>query len=250
MVDADMMGNINVYGTVETSEYHWITMAVDRMLWEFSNRNGNFRSPSPVIHPPEGSPSVPRNFEFSDGWLVNVGRKMNAAQDYFSKHTHLPLFETRCGNVPDSCDYYGIAPIIATKQRAKNPTSTKFLRVKHRCPGKKEYSPCAFTAIATKFIHLPQEYSRTMWHLYRRDQDHFGGFDPLTWKVEDYEQNALGFGFDEFMINEAETEAESEEEDATPPPASSSLPRGNRGARGARGACGARGGRGGRGAAV
>lgn len=77
MIDVDLMKNVNVYGTVETSEYHWVTTAVDRMLWEFSDRNGNFRSPSTIIH----SPSIPQNFKFSDSWLVNIGSKIDAAKN-------------------------------------------------------------------------------------------------------------------------------------------------------------------------
>ncbi|KAG2189715.1 hypothetical protein INT46_001742 [Mucor plumbeus] len=192
-----------VFGTEDTTDYHWITMAVDVYLQKLSDRNKRFNTPS-VIYVPTDHDLTLSLILYTDTWLLAHSSTMAAFEKFFRNHNHLPLFEATC---PD-CDAYRISPIVEYKRRTKNPTSTKYRRTTHRCKASGQDKTFRFTTMAREFFDLPFELTRAVWHLYRLNDNHFGGFDPLNWRAPAI--NCKGFGFDD-LVSDDENEFKDED---------------------------------------
>ncbi|KAL9542755.1 hypothetical protein MBANPS3_008443 [Mucor bainieri] len=90
-------------------------MAVDRLLWEFSNQGGFSSPPSITSWPSSGQLE---RFEYSGTWLTQDAQRIKAVEAFFGSDRHLPPFEVRCGN-PNPCGV--IWQLFRINQRAFGP---------------------------------------------------------------------------------------------------------------------------------
>ncbi|CEP12122.1 hypothetical protein [Parasitella parasitica] len=148
-----------VYGTVETTDEHLLSMAVDKYLLK-NCVNSKVSTPTKIYE----------KKYIDDCWFFSkpLSRK-NIDKIFQRDFRSLQLLkEVTCGNYSNECEYYSI--------REPNNNS------KHHCTNEKKLErKCKWGGSSiSKFVELPVEVARYLWLHYRQDPKFYRN-NPLGW---------------------------------------------------------------------